>query len=80
MEPREGDLVEIAVTQAGTCYVLAVLERDGEGATRLSVDGDLDIHVPSGRLRMSADAGVDMVSDEVNVTARQLGSQHRGDA
>jgi hypothetical protein len=71
VEPKVDDRVLIA-RRGWTGHVIAVLERD-EGAATIVVDGDLDLSVPHGKLRMVARDGVDLVSPgEVQVLANAL--------
>lgn len=71
VEPQMHDCVLVAA-QGRVAYVLAILERES-GATTLSVDGDLSVSLPNGKLRMAAREGVDLVSPkEVNVLAGTL--------
>jgi hypothetical protein len=69
VEPREQDFVLVAGDPHGACYVLSVLEREGEG-TAIACDGDLDIKLTSGKLRVASQEGIDLVSaKEVSVAA-----------
>ncbi|MFO0587747.1 MAG: DUF3540 domain-containing protein [Polyangiaceae bacterium] len=61
LAPEEGDEVLLAVVPDRGVFVLAVLERAGDGA-RLQVDGDLEIQAASGRVVIAAKDGVDLVS------------------
>ena len=75
--PVVDDLVLVAVTTRGDCYVLAVLERDDMTETELSVDGDLAIRSHQGKVTLAAKEGIglvtanalDMVSKRLNITA-----------
>jgi hypothetical protein len=70
--PADGDLVELSVVEGGGAYVVAVLEASAEGATRLEVEGDLEL-APTGRLRLTLPAGVDVASDDaVSVLAGRV--------
>ena len=71
VEPRADDHVLVA-KRGWTGHVIAVLERE-EGTATLVVDGDLDVSVPNGKLRMVARDGVDLVSpSDVQVLANAL--------
>lgn len=61
--PEIDDVVLLATSERGTCYVLAVLEREAK-ATRLSVEGDLELSSADGRVRIAAPEGVDLVSQK----------------
>ncbi len=72
LDPRADDVVELALVQGGDCYVLTVLERAEGEPSRISVDGDLEFSA-SGRIRMAARAGIDLVSEgEMGVVAARL--------
>ena len=72
VEPLLHDCVLIA-QQGATGYVLAILEREEGVTTTLKVDGNVDLSVPQGKLRMVAKDGVDLVSPkEINVLAGTL--------
>ncbi len=60
--PEVDDVVLLATSERGTCYVLAVLEREAM-ATRLSVEGDLELS-STGQVRIAAPEGVDLVSQK----------------
>lgn len=60
--PEVDDVVLLATSERGTCYVLAVLEREAK-ATRLTVEGDLEL-ASTGQLRIAAPEGVDLVSQK----------------
>jgi Protein of unknown function (DUF3540) len=72
VEPELGDHVLVAFHGAG-CHVLAVLDRESEGPTRLVAPGDLEISAPAGRLSFSASEAVSVVSSgEVSVASERL--------
>lgn len=62
VEPIVGDRVIVATSSAGEAFVLAVLERESDAPATLKVDGDLDVQVPAGRLKIVASEGMDLVS------------------
>jgi hypothetical protein len=69
VEPAPGDLVLVGGTLA-RCYVLAVLEQQAEGTTRIAVPGDLEIVAGQGRLRFAARQGIDISTpEEVGIAA-----------
>lgn len=69
--PRVDDLVLVATTTHGECYVLAVLRREGEGATEISAEGQLDI--VADRVDVVGREGVGLTSGrDVGVTAGRL--------
>ena len=61
IEPADGDLVLLTTLGDGRCYVLAVLEREADGAT-LAVDGDLEVKLRSGSFKVTAQQGVSIAS------------------
>ncbi len=70
VEPRECDVVLLATARSGACYVLAVLERDGDDAIRIAPEGDVELALDSGRLSLSAREGISLVSQkEIGVVA-----------
>lgn len=70
LAPSPGDLVMVATSARGDCWVLAVLERAEEGATALEVDGDLTLRARGGAVTVAADEGVRVASGaEVSVVA-----------
>ena len=72
LAPEEGDHVLLAVLPDSGAFVLAVLERTGDGA-RLQLDGDLEIQAANGRVVIAAKEGVDLVSTaHVGVTSDSL--------
>jgi hypothetical protein len=73
IEPRAGDEVLVAGVD-DRHFVLGVLTRPEAGATtRLSVDGDLEVAVPKGRLRFTSQKGVDITTaGEAVVLAMKL--------
>ncbi len=83
--PASGDLVLIAVAARGA-WVLSVLERSVAATTRLSVEGDVELAVDSGRLTVRARDGVDVVTpaalsavtDRLDVQARQAEASFEG--
>ncbi len=71
--PRAGDEVILAFGGDRGRWVLAVLEREAVTPTRVSVEGDLEVSLPSGRFVVAADEGVELVSGRrVTVTAGEL--------
>ena len=71
VEPQLHDCV-LFFARGNAAYILAVLERESGPAT-LTVDGDLALSVPNGKLRMVAKEGIDVVSpSEINVLGAKL--------
>jgi hypothetical protein len=69
VEPTVGDRVLLSVA-GDECYVLAVLSHEDGAATRLVVDGDLEIHTRKGRLALASPDGIDLVGGkDVSVVA-----------
>lgn len=67
------DLVLVARSSREGAFVLAVLARDPAAGTTVAVAGDLDVRLTSGRLRVAAQEGVDLiVARDVNVAAGGL--------
>ena len=62
LEPRVGDRA-LVVVRGAEAYVLAVLDRAGAGAARLSVEGDLDVAV-QGRFTVAAQEGISLLTKE----------------
>jgi hypothetical protein len=72
LEPKVGDLVEMSLVAGGGGYVVAVLEREAGAASRIAVDGDLEL-APKGRLRAASTEGIELVSEEdVQVVAGRV--------
>ncbi|WP_170319868.1 DUF3540 domain-containing protein [Polyangium spumosum] len=70
VEPRERDFVLVAGAPSGAAYVLAVLEREAGAGAAIACDGDLEIKLPQGGLRVAAKENIDFVSAaEVGVAA-----------
>ena len=70
--PEIGDKVLCAIDADGA-YALAVLEGRAAAATKIAVDGDLQIQSRGGRMTMGAPQGIAMVSgSEVSVAAREV--------
>ncbi len=71
--PEVGDLVIVANAGAAGAFVTAVLRRDTGAPPTLAVDGDLVVKLASGRFRVAAQDGVDLVSaGDVSVVGRRL--------
>lgn len=71
--PRAGDEVLVAFGHGGRCFVLAVLDGDDAGATKLEVDGDLELHLGTGKLDVKAARGVTFSSgSELNLVGKSL--------
>ncbi|MDC0742491.1 DUF3540 domain-containing protein [Polyangium mundeleinium] len=70
VEPRIDDFVLVAGAPSGAAWVLAVLEREEGAGASLACDGDLEIKVPEGRVRVASKEGIDLVSQkDVSVLA-----------
>ena len=70
VEPRIDDFVLVAGAPSGAAWVLAVLEREAGAGASLACDGDLEIKVPEGRVRVASKEGIDLVSQkDVSVLA-----------
>ena len=52
----------VATSSAGEAFVLAVLERTQDAPTTLRAEGDLEVHVPDGRVRFVATQGLDLIT------------------
>lgn len=61
VEPLPGDAVLVSRAASG-CYILAILERHGDQHACLAFEGDADLRVKQGRLRVAAQEGIDLVS------------------
>lgn len=61
LQPEVDDLVLVAVAREGA-WVLTVLEREAGAASRVSLDGDLELRLSTGKLTLSAQEGVDVAS------------------
>ena len=59
--PAVGDFVLVAGSPSGACFVLSVLEREAADAT-LSVDGNLELSIGAGALRVVARDGIDLLT------------------
>lgn len=70
LAPALGDLVMVATSARGDCWILAVLERAEEGGTTLEVEGDLNLRARGGAVSVAADEGVRVTSGaEVSLVA-----------
>jgi hypothetical protein len=67
VEPELHDFVlagvHVSAQKSETAYVLAVLERESPDAT-VACEGNLDLKVKSGKLRMASAEGIDLVSSK----------------
>lgn len=71
--PEAGDLILLGGPTGARPFVLAVLERAGTGATRISVEGDLTAVLPSGRFTVAATDGVALASNgAVSIDATRI--------
>jgi len=72
--PSPGDEVLVAFSYGARCFVLAILEGDDESPiTTLQVDGDLEVHLASGKLDVKAARGIGLASgNELNLVAQSL--------
>lgn len=63
VEPAPGDTALLALLPDGGCYVLAILERESEGApTTLRAEGDLRVELPNGGFAVAARESVDLAA------------------
>jgi hypothetical protein len=70
VQPEPGDGVLICWSEGGEVYILAVLERIGDGASIALDRGDLTIKLPKGRFNVAAQEGVNLASaKEVSIAA-----------
>jgi hypothetical protein len=76
LEPQDGDWVLLTGLADGSCYVLAILEREDESKTTVQVEGDLHVQLPQGRMTVAAQEGIHWVSGkDVSVTSAELNVQ-----
>jgi hypothetical protein len=72
VEPEEGDRVLLAWI-GDERFILSVLAREPGAASRLSVDGDLELRVPAGRFVVASQHGIDLTTAaDANLTAGEL--------
>jgi hypothetical protein len=72
VEPQLADEV-LLVVREGACFVLAVLTREEAGPTRLSADGDVELHLKQGRFVVATQEGIDLVAAKaVSITSGAL--------
>jgi hypothetical protein len=70
LEPEVGDTVALLTTQAGVCYVTAVLEREPGATSRLVAEGNLEVQLQAGSFTVAAQEGVSLLSSkEVSLVA-----------
>lgn len=69
LAPEEGDTVLCCTDDLGACFILAVLE-GRQDAGVLEFQGDLDVQVNDGSLRLSSDQELSLTSDALRFTAR----------
>ncbi|NUP10341.1 MAG: DUF3540 domain-containing protein [Polyangiaceae bacterium] len=62
LDPIAGDRVLVALLGDGSTFVLAVLEREGDAPGSMSLDRDLKLELPEGRLSILTKDGVSMAS------------------
>ena len=80
LKPEKNDTVLLSIANKGPCYILSVLERTGRKAasSTLSFEGNVNLDVHSGSLRVFADEGIAlttpeamaMTSDDMGINAR----------
>ncbi|MHC4400301.1 MAG: DUF3540 domain-containing protein [Planctomycetota bacterium] len=80
IEPLPGDTV--LVSQAGWAagYILAILEREAEAPATLSFGGDVELKSEQGRVRVSAQEGIDVVSAGRTALVSRSLAVHSGEA
>jgi len=64
LAPAVGDAVLVVLLESGSAYVLAVLEREAETTSRIVLDGEAAIEAPTGKVRIVAREGVDVVTEQ----------------
>ncbi|GAB3376522.1 hypothetical protein GCM10027514_13120 [Azotobacter armeniacus] len=69
LRPEIGDTVLLAVVGA-QLYLLAVIERAGEGAARLQLEGDLVLAIGQGPVTVQAAQAVELSGERLVVRAR----------
>jgi hypothetical protein len=69
--PDDGDRVLVA-TVGREAFVIAVLAREGGGATTVATDGDLAIVARGGRVSVRGSEGVALAGAEVSATAPRI--------
>lgn len=76
--PKSDDYVLVATDGYGDAYVLAVLRRDEDAKVTLSVDQDLELTAPNGRVAIVSKEGVDIATGgDVGVAARAVSMRAR---
>lgn len=72
IDPQVGDRVLLALA-ADTAYILAVLERHRQTALGMNFEGDVHLNVTQGRLKITAQQGIDLASaSDVTTTAENI--------
>ena len=66
--PDVGDTVLVATATTGRAWMLAVLEGEGSGKTRLEAEGDLDVTLSNGAFTVACPE-VNVLSGRFNVNA-----------
>lgn len=80
IEPLPGDTVLVSQAGWGGSYVLAILEREAEAPARLVFGGDVELKSEQGRVRVTAEEGIDLVSaGRTALVSRRL-AIHSGEA
>jgi len=75
VKPEKGDIVLVSIDNEGFCYILSILERPDHKImpTTLSVDGQVNLEVRNGGLRVLAQDGIAFVTPErLSMTSEDL--------
>lgn len=75
VRPERNDMVLVSIDQAGRCYMLSILERPDHGnrPTTLSIEGQVNMEVNNGGLRVSAQDGIAFLTPErLSMTSEAL--------
>jgi len=73
VDPQPGDPVLVVRLPGERCYVLDVVEREAGTQTRITLPGDLAVELPSGRLQVSSEQGIDLLSGaKLNIVSHYL--------
>jgi Protein of unknown function (DUF3540) len=73
IEPAVGDRVIIGGSASEGSYVLAILRREVDASTAISVDGDLEVRAKGGRFVVATRDGIDLVSSgDVSVVSARV--------